>query len=369
MNPVLYTIVMSLLWILNLFNGTGLGMAFQTTEHARMIICIVFIVIILFEWTERRFWVDKQEFIIFGGMIFVFIVVPLIKVNEKVGLHYLYVFLLVYILSKLNVYESAIKLTGFIYVIMGMSILYLFDFSSILSGWNGNTIGMIGLYSYLFFLISFYDEKSIKKKLLIITITMIYIYLIEPTDSRSCTWFAIIAALCALSIVPKNIFVKSDRRYYIWLLIPLLIAMIVVNVSNKPYIQQINMWSLQKFQKPIFNGRDELWKEGFGIISDNLLLGTGDFGKNWHNCLITVLVAYGIVGSVLWIMAFQRILIRGREWIEDAVVAGSIITFLLMYIQQSVELGIINEMPNTLPYIVLGVLLGRISYLRNQRNI
>ena len=68
-------------------------------------------------------------------------------------------------------------------------------------------------------------------------------------------------------------------------------------------------------------------------------------------------------------MAFQRILIRGREWIEDVVVAGSIITFLLMYIQQSVELGIINEMPNTLPYIVLGVLLGRIRYLRNQRNI
>ena len=34
-----------------------------------------------------------------------------------------------------------------------------------------------------------------------------------------------------------------------------------------------------------------------------------------------------------------------------------------MYIQQSVELGLVNENPNILPYIVLGIMLGRVKQL------
>lgn len=221
-----------------------------------------------------------------------------------------------------------------------------------------------GLYSFLFFLISFHDVNSIRSKVIVVALTLIYIYLIIPTDSRSCTWFAIIAVLFALSIFPRNIILKTDSRLYLWLLIPLLVALVVVIISQGTYMQQLDLWSLQKFKKPIFNGRDEIWENGLNVLFNNLLFGRGNLEGNWHNCIITVLTAYGIIGSTLWVMAFQRILSRGRLWLRDSIVVGCIITFLMMYIQQSVELGLICEAPNLLPYIVLGVMLGRIKYLR-----
>ena len=364
MKSIMYTLLMIVLWILNLFNGTGLGMVYQTTEKTRSLIYIAVILIILMKCREHHLWVDKQDFIIFGGMAFIFIAVSMLKVNGAMGLHYLTAFLLIYCLSKLNVCEKTVKLTGLVYVVMGLGVLYIYDYGSILSGWNGNTIGMTGLYSFLFFLISFHDVNSIRSKVIVVALTLIYIYLIIPTDSRSCTWFAIIAVLFALSIFPRNIILKTDSRLYLWLLIPLLVALVVVIISQGTYMQQLDLWSLQKFKKPIFNGRDEIWENGLNVLFNNLLFGRGNLEGNWHNCIITVLTAYGIIGSTLWVMAFQRILSRGRLWLRDSIVVGCIITFLMMYIQQSVELGLICEAPNLLPYIVLGVMLGRIKYLR-----
>ena len=364
MKSIMYTLLMIVLWILNLFNGTGLGMVYQTTEKTRSLIYIAVILIILMKCREHHLWVDKQDFIIFGGMAFIFIAVSMLKGNGAMGLHYLTAFLLIYCLSKLNVCEKTVKLTGLVYVVMGLGVLYIYNYGSILSGWNGNTIGMTGLYSFLFFLISFYDVSSIRSKIIVVVLTLIYIYLIIPTDSRSCTWFAIIAVLFALSIFPRNIILKTDSRLYLWLLIPLLVALVVVIISQGTYMQQLDLWSLQKFKKPIFNGRDEIWENGLNVLFNNLLFGRGNLEGNWHNCIITVLTAYGIIGSTLWVMAFQRILSRGRLWLRDSVVVGCIITFLMMYIQQSVELGLICEAPNLLPYIVLGVMLGRIKYLR-----
>ena len=364
MKSIMYTLLMTILWILNLFNGTGLGMVYQTTEKTRSLIYIAVILIILMKCREHHLWVDKQDFIIFGGMAFIFIAVSMLKGNGAMGLHYLTAFLLIYCLSKLNVCEKTVKLTGLVYVVMGLGVLYIYDYGSILSGWNGNTIGMTGLYSFLFFLISFHDVNSIRSKVIVVALTLIYIYLIIPTDSRSCTWFAIIAVLFALSIFPRNIILKTDSRLYLWLLIPLLVALVVVIISQGTYMQQLDLWSLQKFKKPIFNGRDEIWENGLNVLFNNLLFGRGNLEGNWHNCIITVLTAYGIIGSTLWVMAFQRILSRGRLWLRDSIVVGCIITFLMMYIQQSVELGLICEAPNLLPYIVLGVMLGRIKYLR-----
>ncbi len=71
-------------------------------------------------------------------------------------------------------------------------------------------------------------------------------------------------------------------------------------------MQQLDLWSLQKFKKPIFNGRDEIWENGLNVLFNNLLFGRGNLEGNWHNCIITVLTAYGIIGSTLWVMAFQK---------------------------------------------------------------
>ena len=246
---------------------------------------------------------------------------------------------------------------------MGMGVLYIYDHGTIFSGWNGNSIGMIGLYSFLIFLISFYDVSDMKSKIIILSITAIYIRLIEPTDSRSSTIFAIFAALFALSILPRKFIIKTNRRYYWWLLIPLIIAIIAINISHSAYMVGLNLWSLENFQKPLFNGRDRLWENGFKILKENLFWGRGTFEGNWHNCIITILTAYGCIGGMFWVSSMQRILAKGRKWMKDVIVVGSIITFIMMYIQQSVELGLVEEKPNILPYIVLGIMLGRVKML------
>ena len=48
MNSIVYTIIMVALWVLNLFNDSGLGHIYQTTERARTIIVLLFIIVIMY---------------------------------------------------------------------------------------------------------------------------------------------------------------------------------------------------------------------------------------------------------------------------------------------------------------------------------
>lgn len=369
MNSIIYTLVMAVLWIINLFNDSGLGQVYQTTEKARSVIFIVFVIMILLSCRKRYLWVDKYDFLIFGGMILTIVVESFIRGYGSMGIHYISVFLLVYILGRCRVSAFAVRLTGLTYLFLGMLILYIYDYTTILSGWNGNTIGMIGLYSFLVFLISFYNVNDIKSKIIILVTTGIYINLIGSTDSRSSIGFALVAVMFALSIFSRKIITITDKRYYLWLFLPLFIAILVINVSHGSYMNTLNLWSMRNFQKPLFNGRDELWESGFKILGEHILLGSGTLGGNWHNCAVTMLVAYGGVGCTFWILSLQRILAKGRKWLDDVIVSGCIITFVIMYIQQSVELGLVNENPNLIPYIVLGIMLGRIKLLEEIEDV
>lgn len=370
MNNVIYVTTMVVLWIVNLFNGTGLGQVYQTTEKARIIVDIIFIITIIFNYKRQNRYVNRQDFIIFGCTSLLFIFDTYIHGYGLKGMNYFYVFILIYILSKMPVREKYIRKIGIIYLLMGIIVIYVYDYGTIFSGWNPNTIGMIALYSYLIFMIPFYNKKNkIGTNIILIAITVIYIILIEPTNSRSSTLFAIIAILLALSIIPKSIIIRNGKQYFVLLLIPLIIAIIVVYLSKGSYIDSLNAWSIQKFEKPIFNGRDTLWNEGFDIFFQNLLFGRGIIVGNWHNSLISILTAYGFFGLLLWILSLNNILSKGESWINDTIVQGCIISFFIMYIHQSVELGLVHESPNILPYIVLGMMLGRINFLKNEKSI
>lgn len=367
MNSFLYTFIMIGLWIVNLFNDTGLGAVYHTTERARIIIYVVFIFIAIWNFIHNRYYIDMHDVMILGGMAVFFVITSLIQGQGMMGIHYISAFVLIYILRKIGVTRKAVVMTGIAYLIMGIVILYIYDFGTALSGWNPNTIGMIALYSYLIFLIPFYNsEKVLRSKLILIAVTILYVVLIEPTDSRSCTLFALTAAILALSSMLRNLVIKSNQRYLGLLLIPLFIAVTVVWISKTSYINTLNQWSLEKFQKTIFNGRDVLWNQGFQLFLDNFLFGRGSLAGNWHNCMIGMLTSYGCLGAILWIASLQNILLKGRRWMNDLIVPGCVVTFLIMYIQQSVELGLVNEAPNLLPYIVLGMMLGRVNFLNKE---
>lgn len=367
MNSFLYTFIMIGLWIVNLFNDTGLGAVYHTTERARIIIYVVFIFIAIWNFIHNRYYIDTHDVMILGGMSVFFVIISLIQGQGMMGIYYISAFVLIYILSKIGVTRKAVVMTGIAYLIMGLAILYIYDFGTALSGWNPNTIGMIALYSYLFFLIPFYNtEKVLRSKLILIAVTILYIVLIEPTASRSCTLFAATAALLALSSILRKLVIRANKRYLGLLLIPLFVAVTVVWISKTSYINTLNQWSLEKFQKTIFNGRDVLWDQGFQLFLDNFLFGRGSLAGNWHNCMIGILTAYGCLGGILWIASLQNVLAKGRRWMNDLIVPGCVVTFLIMYIQQSVELGLVNEAPNLLPYIVLGMMLGRVNFLNKE---
>ena len=127
------------------------------------------------------------------------------------------------------------------------------------------------------------------------------------------------------------------------------------------------MWSYSKFQKPIFNGRDNLWKRGFELLWENPIMGTGDFNRDsWHNSAVTCLVATGVVGFILWIQSLKKIIEPAMQHLDDYIVMGSLVSFFVLYAQQAVELGFISENPTLIGYILLGVMLGRVRYLQGR---
>ena len=127
-------------------------------------------------------------------------------------------------------------------------------------------------------------------------------------------------------------------------------------------------WSQETFGKELFSGRDAMWISAYRNIFKHPILGQGSLksGSYWHNSAVACLSTFGVVGFLLWIKMYHEILKEGRRYLEDTSVAGATVAFLLLYCQQSVELGIIAERPSLIPYVILGILLGRINYLKRR---
>lgn len=369
MNVIIYAVIMSALWIVNLLNDTGLGAAYGTTQKARVVIYVIFAILCLLNFVKNRIRTKKYDFLLYFSLFFYFTFVSFVFDYKKEGIHYLISFILIYLLRHIQVTEKMLKITGVLYLFMGMGVLFIYDFGSVLSSWNPNTIAMIGLYSYLFFLIPYLGVNKLNTKVIIILVTVVYMFLVSPTNSRSCNWFALLFLLFALRILPHKIITKSSKRYVIWLLIPLIIAIFVIQISRTSFFTKLDNWSINNFNKTIFNGREILWNYCFRFIANHLLFGSGTFVGNWHNCFLTILMGYGVIGALLWLLSIKRILLIGQKHISDSLVVGCILAFIIIYFQQSVELGLISENPNLIPYIILGVLLGRVNYLNNHNRL
>jgi O-antigen ligase len=194
----------------------------------------------------------------------------------------------------------------------------------------------------------------------------VFSYLINPTNSRSGILFLIIGTAFALNIIPRRIIYGKKGRILFFLIVPLIIAILVSIISGTNLADSLNTWSYKQFEKPIFNGRDELWIEGFKKLSESPFLGIGNPSTaNWHNSAVSCLVGYGCIGYLFWIASLQNILKRAICWLDDYIIQGCVVAFIVLYLQQTVELGFIGESPSVLPYVMLGMMLGRIRYLKS----
>lgn len=358
-------------WLVSLFNGTGLGTTYHTTEYADYMIILLAVFLFI---CRANYKIQKSDFFISLGLGAFFVAIPWIKSYGFGNWQYVCSFILIYILSQVNVKKLGLYYGGLAAGGLGIIILYIYNYGTALSGWNDNSIAMIGLFSYLIFLIGFFNTEK-KWTLFILLIVTVYFYqMLEPTDSRSCQLIVILSVVAMFLVRNKYAIFQNKKFITICLLLPLIIALIVCLVSQSSIMSQINLWSIKEFQKPAFNGRDEIWLAGFESIKENVLFGSGQYTvSTQHNSAVTCLVNFGVIGYIFWIYAFYIILRKGFNYVSDYIVKSCILAFLLMYVQQSVELGIISQTPNLLIYLPLGLMIGRVKYLKecqcNGRNI
>lgn len=362
MGSIIYVGVMTILWVVNLFTGTGLDSVYHVTQKTIYIVYALFALEFFLHSGQSR--INKADFCAFGGMTACFLLSASLHGDSQQVVNYLWVFCMIYLMARFPVNNFVLWVTGLIYGGAGLLVLYIYNYGSAFSGWNDNSVAMIGMHSFLVFLVPFFDRSSFWDKFVVTIGTIVYSRLIFPTDSRSGVLFMFIGAAFALNLLPRGLILNGRHRRKLLLYVPLLIAAAVCLISTSGYMNALEMWSYEQSGKPIFNGRDDLWRHGFEILGDHFFLGSGKLNAlNWHNSAIACLTAYGCLGYLCWIKSFGQILDRAHYWVKDAQVQGLIISFIVLFIQQSVELGFIGAPPGIIAYVLLGLLLGRAHYL------
>ena len=369
MNSILYTIGMVAIWGINLLNGSGLGAAYKTTELAMTVTLLLMIgCLCLQALKEGDINVPPRYFYTIFVMLLVFVGVSYFNDRGMDGVIGFWVYMLVYVLSRTKVTIEAQRLASICIGVLGLAILYIFDYMDVLKGWNTNSIAMIGLFSFLIFTIPFFGVTDWRGLLILPAIGAAYVFLIWPTDSRSCIIVILVALLIVLRVIPVKKMLSSSKMLFAILLVPLVVAVFVCLLSSFGDISGLAELNQEIFGKSLFNGRDEIWLDGFNQLWKTPLFGDGYVSSGyWHNSAIACLTAFGTVGYFLWIMLFYMILKEGRPYLDDVCVTGSMVAFLLLSCHQSVELGIFAPNPSLLPYAMLGILLGRVNCLRSEQ--
>jgi len=354
-----------LVWAFSLLSGTSLGGTYHTTKIYQGVLLAYAIGKVLL---RRRLAGPRDLVEPFACMAVIFLGSSLLHGYGLVGAKYLTCFLLIYVFSKVPVRETTIRKVGFIYAGLGAAILLIYNFGVKLSGWNSNSIAMVGLFSYLVLIISFYNIERLKYRIWLMLFTLVYMWMIDPTGSRSCQ--LVMFLMCAMVVYPKSQPRLLQRRGWIYavLLTPLAIAVFVVVLTAVADVEALNTWSSSEFGKTFFNGREKIWMHGFQLWSEAPLFGNGELLSGyWHNSAIGCLYSYGLIGFCSWIICFANIIKRGQNYLDDYIVRGSLTAFLLIYIQQSMEVGLFGFQYVPLIYVPLGLMMGRIKCLKERR--
>lgn len=366
MSTILYTGGMVLLWAIALFNGTGLGMTYHTTEYAQILAVAVAIILFIWEGRFRQGWqVPRDFFLVLICMVGLFVIIPYLQGYKMVSLDYLWVFLVTYIVSCTRPSKTDLYMVSTAYAVLGLAILYIYGYMTALDGWNPNSIAMIGLFSFLVFTIPYYGVRNVRSMIMITLVGAAFVFLIWPTDSRSCSIAIVLHLLIVFRFIPFEKIFRKNWRIQLVLHIPLIVALFGCLLAATADMGALNAWSIDEFGKTLFSGRENTWKRALTTISNHLLFGTGYVDSGiYHNSAIACLVAYGIVGYGLWIALFEMMLKKTLPYWDDICVAGAISVFFVIFWQQSVELGMFAASPNIIPYAVLGVMLARVRSLQ-----
>lgn len=351
------------LWFAALLNGTGIGEAYDIYNKTMAVLLFCLFYQIIFNGQFRN--VKKSTAICILIMILQNLYTKFAYGQNYA--EYLEVYMIPILYSLFTVDEKQMRTIGLIYGIGGGAVLIFANYTKYFAGWDGNSVSQICFFSYAVFIASMFDIKKREHQQRIIIYSCIYLVLLVTLNSRSCMLFSAFLLLCELGLIPAR---STINKYSIlvWLLVPLFVAIVIVLLSNAEFISTLNKWSQGHFNKNIFSGRDDLWQRGFQIWKSYPTLGIGSFVVRWHNSAVTCLVGAGSIGYIIWIYVIRDILVKACKYIEDNIIFGTVVSFLAVWLQQSVELGIISTRGNPVIFVLLGLILARTNTLRKKEN-
>ena len=360
-------IICILLWFVGFTYNTGFGMLINIFYKAKDITMGLFCICVIFNHKKYRL---TAEIVIIAAAVFYIYTANQVR-NEYMGVYvedYIWVWLLIPIMKSFKIEEKQVKLIGYFYGVVSTGVLLIGNVTGVFDGWDGNSVSMVQFFSYTIFISIFSEIKNKKNIRNLVIFSAVYFYLLNKFDSRSAILFSTIMLLCMLSVIPLK---RLLNKYLVMLILlfPIIIAIIIVNINDLPIVDSINKWSLEVFSKPIFNGRDIIWEGGFKTWGEHFFIGNGNLSYgSYHNSAISMLVGGGSIGYLVTIGVCYRILSKALNWINDSVVYGLSTSFMIIWMQQSVELGIISATPNVIPYMILGLIYARITTLEGKKN-
>lgn len=351
------------LWFVALLNGTGIGEAYDIYNKTMTVLLFCLFYQIVFNGQFRN--VKKST-----AICILIIILQNLYTKFAYGQNYaeyLEIYIIPILYSLFIIDEKQMRTIGLIYGIGGGAVLVVANYTKYFAGWDGNSVSQICFFSYAVFIASMFDIKKREHQQRIVIYSCIYFVLLFTLNSRSCMLFSAFLLLCELGIIPAR---STINKYSIlvWLLVPLIIAVTITLLSNAEVIDSLNKWSQGKFGKTIFSGRDNLWQRGFQLWKSYPILGTGSLIMRWHNSAVSCLVGAGSVGYIIWIYVIRDILVKACKYIEDNLIFGTLVSFLAVWLQQSVELGIISTRGNPVIFVLLGLILARTNTLRKKEN-
>ena len=352
---IYFILLMSMFAIFSLVNVSGLGQDLNTDAALRM--AIYFFTIFNFFIAQKK----TSKITNTPRILFVLLVILIFEGSSTLGGHtgsgiiYLSFFICIYLISLQEFKTEYLTYTAIIYSVFGVGILLILKYTTILHGWNPNSMAIICFQSYMIFFATLKTNNSIVRFIFYL-LTIIYISLLSMSDSRSAMICIVFAVLICLKTDYLVKVLNKKGLLIVFLIIPLVIALSVIILSNFEVVDILDQWSIDTFSKGIFNGRDIIWLDGFKQFAQKPLLGHGYINSGyWHNSAVACLYSYGLVGYIIYITLFYKILNSGADYLEDEIVRKSILAFLILNFQQSFENTLFVAGGIYLPYVLLGV--------------
>ena len=360
---------MCLFAVISLVNMSGFGTMISSDNLMRHIICFfaIFTFFILQKKSKKIANISDVFLILFALLIFGGSSV--LGGHAGSGLIYLAFYICVYLIAMQEFKFEYLFYTSMIFMCFGTGLLFLLNYTTIMSGWNPNTLSIICFQSFMVFFATF-NINSNFKKIFFYFIAVINVILLELLGCRSAMFCIILTIIFSTRVnYLKSIFTKKSSILFL-LILPLIIAAFVAFISNLPIAQKLNEWSIEVFSKGIFNGRDVIWNDGFDRLASKPFIGHGFINSGyWHNSAVACLYSYGLIGYSIYIIIFFKILYSGHNYIDDLIVRNCIIAFIIINFQQSFENTLFIEGGIYLPYVLLGVFIGRIRYLKGKIDV